>query len=111
MRRPEHTETAILVHSPVLLDRGLKFGSLVTKSCLTLVTPETVAQQASLSMGFSRQEYWSRLPFPSPGDLPDPGIEPRSLALQEDSLPTELKGLKSYCQIFVNMHISFTEII
>ena len=68
-------------------------------------------QQASLSMGFSRQEYWSRLPFPSPGDLPDPGIEPRSPALQEDSLPTELKGLKSYCQIFVNMHISFTEII
>ena len=41
------------------------------------VTPWTVAYQAPLSMGFSRQEYWSGLPFPSPGDLPDPGIEPR----------------------------------
>ena len=42
------------------------------------VTPQTVAYQASLSMGFSRQEYWSGLPFPSPGDLPDPEIEPES---------------------------------
>ena len=49
-------------------------------------TPWTVAYQAPLSMGFSRQEYWSELPFPSPGDLPDPGIEPRSPALQVDSL-------------------------
>ena len=52
--------------------------------------PWTVACQASLSMGFSRQEYWSGLPFPSPGDLPDPGNKPRSPALQTDSLPTEL---------------------
>ena len=44
-------------------------------------TPWTVAYQASLSMGFSRQEHWSGLPFPSPGDLPNPGIEPKSLAL------------------------------
>ena len=58
----------------------------------TLATPLTVACQAPLSMGFSRQEYWSGLPFPSPGDLPDPGIEPRSRALQADSLPTELCG-------------------
>ena len=43
-------------------------------------------------MGFSRQEYWSALPFPSPGDLPDPGIEPWSPALQADSLLTELQG-------------------
>ena len=50
----------------------------------------TVAYQAPLSMGFSRQEYWSGLPFPSPGGLPDPGIEPGSPALQADSLPTEL---------------------
>ena len=42
--------------------------------------------------GFSRQEYWSGLPFPSPGDLPDPGIEPGSLALQADTLPSELLG-------------------
>ena len=50
---------------------------LVAKS-LTLKTPWTVACQAPLSMGFSRQEYWSGLPFPSPGDLPDPGIQPKS---------------------------------
>jgi len=53
------------------------------------VIPWTVAYQASLSMGFSRQEYWSGLPFPSPGDLPDPGIKPRSPALQADALPSE----------------------
>ena len=58
-------------------------------------TPWTVAHQAPLSMGFSRQEYWSGLPFPSPGDLPDPGIEPRSPALQADALPSELKGLEA----------------
>ena len=52
-------------------------------------TPWTVAYQASLSMGFSRQVCWSGLPFPSPGDLPNPGIEPRSPALQADSLPSE----------------------
>ena len=46
----------------------------------------TVACQAPLSMGFSRQEYWSRLPFPSPGDLPDPGIEPGFPALEVDAL-------------------------
>ena len=65
-------------------------GSLVAKSCLTLETPWTAACKAPLSMGFSRQEYWSELPFPSPGDLPDPGIEPRSPLVQADSLLTEL---------------------
>ena len=64
----------------------------VAKSYPTLRTPCTVACQAPLSMGFSRQEYWSGLPFPPPGDPPDPGIEPRSPALQADSLPTELRG-------------------
>ena len=63
---------------------------LVAKSCLTPATPWSVVLHAPLSIGFSRQEYWSGLPFPSPGDLPDPGIEPRSPALQADSLPTEL---------------------
>ena len=67
-------------------------GGLVTKSCLTLVTPWTVAHQAPLSMAFSRKEYWSGLPFPSPGDLPDPEIKPGSPALQADSLPYELQG-------------------
>jgi len=52
----------------------------------------TVAHQAPPSMGFSRQEYWSGLPFPSPGDLPDPGIEPRSSALQADALTSETPG-------------------
>ena len=53
------------------------------------VTPWTIACQGPLSMGFSRQEYWSRLPFPSPGNVPKPGIEPRSPALRADSLPSE----------------------
>ena len=52
----------------------------------------TVAHHPPLSMGFSRQEYWSRSPFPPPGDLPDPGIKPRSPALQVDSLPSEPPG-------------------
>ena len=56
------------------------------------MTPWTVAHEAPPSMGFSRQEYWSRLPFPSPGALPDPGIEPGSPALQADSLPSEPPG-------------------
>ena len=56
------------------------------------VTPWTVAYQAPRSMEFSRQEYWSGLPFPSPGDLPNPGIEPRSPALQTDALPSEPPG-------------------
>ena len=54
--------------------------------------PWTVAYQAPPSMGFSRQEYWSRLPFPSPGDLPDPGIEPWSPAFQADTLTSEPRG-------------------
>ena len=62
----------------------------VTQLCPTLVTPGTVARQAPPSMGFSSQEYWSGFPFLSPGDLSDPGIEPKSPALQADSLPTEL---------------------
>ena len=55
-------------------------------------TPWTVAYQAPPLMGFSRQEYWSGLPFPSPGDLPDPGIEPRSPALEADALTSEPPG-------------------
>ena len=54
-----------------------------------LVTPWTAAYQAPPSMGFSRQEYWSGLPFPSPGALPDPGIEPKSPTLQADALSSE----------------------
>ena len=54
------------------------------------VTPWTVARQAPLSMGFSRQEYWGELPRPPSGHLPDPGIERGSPVLQADSLPAEL---------------------
>ena len=62
-------------------------------SCVQLFkTPWTISYQAPLSMEFSRQEYWSGLPFPSPGDLPDSGIEPRSPALQADALPSEPPG-------------------
>ena len=60
--------------------------------CPTLCDPRDCSHQAPLSMGFSRPEYWSGLPFPSPGDLPSPGIEPRSPALQADSLPSEPPG-------------------
>ena len=69
----------------------LQFSS-VTQSCPTLCDPWTVARRAPLSMDFSRQEYWSGLPFSSSGDLPDSGIEPMSPgspALQVDSLPKE----------------------
>ena len=61
----------------------------VTQLCLTLCEPMDLARQAPLSMIFSRQEYWSGLPFPSPRDFPDPGIELRSPALQADPLPSE----------------------
>ena len=63
--------------------------SLVVSSS---VIPWPVARQAPLPLGFSRQEYWSRLPCPPPGDLPNPGLEPRSPALRADSLLSELSG-------------------
>ena len=67
--------------------------SEVAQSCPTLCDPMgSSLHQAPPSMGFSRQEYWSGLPFPSPGDLPDPGIKPRSSALQADALPSEPPG-------------------
>ena len=67
-------------------------GGLVTKLYLTLVTPWTIAHQAPLSMGFSRQEYWGGLPLPSPEHLPNPGIKPVSPAWQADSLPLSHLG-------------------
>ena len=57
-----------------------------------VATPWTAAYQVPPPMGFSRQECWSGLPFPSPGDLPDPGVEPGSPALQADALPSEPPG-------------------
>ena len=70
------------------------------------VTPWTGAYQAPPSMAFSRQEYWSGLPFPSPGDLADPGIEPGSPALQADALPSEPPGkFHIYVYIYVCVYI------
>ena len=63
-------------------------GGLVAQFCLTFTTPWTVARQAPLSMGFSRQEYWSGLPFPSAGKFPNPGIEPGSPVFQAASCIT-----------------------
>ena len=73
-------------------------GGLAAKSYPTLMSLWTAPPQAPLSMGFPRQEYWSGLLGPSPGDLPDPGIEPRSPALWVDSLPTEPPGKPYYMQ-------------
>ena len=64
-------------------------SSLVAQSCLTLCDPMDCSPNAPLSMGFSRQEYWCGLPFPSPGDLPDPETECRSLTLQAEPLSSE----------------------
>ena len=65
------------------------------------VTPKTIALQAPLSMEFSRQECWSGWPFPSPGDLPNPGIEPGSPALQADALLSELPGNSRHCNWYL----------
>ena len=81
------TDLCFCVHSFLY-----SFMKVKVKSCLTLATPWTVAHQAPLSKGFPRQEYWSGLPFPSPGDLPDPEIEPWSPALQTEALPSESAG-------------------
>ena len=67
------------------------------QSCVVFATPWTAARQSPLSVGFSRQEYWSGLPFPSPGDLPCPGTEPGSPALQADSLPLAPPGKPKVC--------------
>ena len=86
-----HTHTCVFLHPSM----KVKVKSL---SCVQfLVTLQTVAHQAPRSMGFSRQEYWSGLTFPSPGDLPDPGIEPSSPTLQADSLLSEPPGNPSIC--------------
>ena len=70
----------------------------------SFVTPWTVAHQTPLSMGFLRQEYWSGLPFPSPGDLPDPGIEPASPGLAGGFLTTELPGKPGCVQLSTLAH-------
>ena len=86
-------------------------GGLVVKSSPILVTPWTVALQTPLSMGFSRQEYWSGLPFPFLGYLPDPGVEPRSPALQGDSLPTEPSRQFKYTYTYLALSVSLVTLI
>ena len=78
------------------LKKENKWSRLVVSNS---ATPWTVAHQAPPSMEFSRQQYWSGLPFPAPGDLPDPGIEPRSPALQADALPSEPPGKPQFTPI------------
>ena len=70
--------------------------------------PWTVARQAPLPIEFSRQEYWSGLPFTSPEDHPDPGIEPRSPVLQADSLPSEPLGKPQYQ---IELHSNVTDLV
>ena len=79
------------------------------QSCLTLKIPWTVAHQAPLSMESSRQEYWSGWPFPTPGDLPDTGIKPRSPAVHAHSLPSEPQG--SQCLIGIKYFYFFLNLI
>ena len=78
---------------------------LVIQSCVTLCNP--VNWSLLLSMEFSRQEYWSELPFPSPGDLPNPGIKPVFLVLQTDSLPGKLMPAHDYVQKQEEKHTFF----
>ena len=71
------------------------------------VTPWTVTCQAPLSMEFSRPGYWNGLPFPSPGDLPNPGIKPMSRTLQVDSLPAEPQGKPKYVCLFYYCYVKY----
>ena len=89
MAEPGRLQSMELQRVTVIEHRSPEF----TQSCPTLCDPmDCTACQALLSMGFSRQGYWSGLPFPSPRDLPNPGIKPGSSALQVDALPSELLG-------------------
>ena len=89
-----------MVFSEFFSDSHSDGGCLATKSCPTLVTPSIVLQDP-LSMGYPSQEFWSGLPFPSPGDLPDPGIKSMSPALLVHFLSTEFRGKPRY-----NGHLS-----
>ena len=92
----DHVHAPLFHGASLTKERKKERKKVKLLSCVQLfVTSWTVANQASPSMGFSRQEYWSGLLFPSPGDLPDLGIEPRSLALQADTLLSEPPGKPS----------------
>ena len=92
--RVQNPETAVMAYGKLIHDKGTETfsRSIVGSEHTSHMTPWTVAHQAPLSMERSRQEYWSELPFPTPEDLPNPGIKPRSSALQADSLLSEPPG-------------------
>ena len=98
----EKVKLSLLADDMIIHTENLK--SEVAQLCLTLCTPWTKAYQAPPFMEFSRQEYWSGLPFPSPGDLPNPGIEPRSPALQADTLPPEPPGKQKILKMPLKSH-------
>ena len=105
------SKTSILWHSAFfIVQLSHPYMKVKVKSLSRVrlfATPWTVAYQAPPSMGFSRQEYWSGLPFPSPGDVPDPGIEPGSPALSADALPSEPPWKPVYIHICIYMLIAF----
>ena len=95
-----HMSINVSFPSPSLPLPSMCHAVLSHFSCVwRCATPWTVAHQAPLSMGISKQAYWSRLPCPPPGDLPDAGMEPASPALETDSSPTELRGKLCYCYV------------
>ena len=81
--------------------RGCAWFGPAPQSCSTLATPWTITHQALLPMGFPRQEYWSELPFLSPGNLSHPGIEPGSPVLQADSLTAEPPGKREDISVYI----------
>ena len=89
----------------LLQSMKVKSESEVAQLCPTLCDPWTVALQAPPSMGFFRQEYWSELPFPSPGDLPNPRIEPRSPTLQADALTSAPPEKPIYIHIYTHIYM------
>ena len=102
---------------PVLVPLACCFSRLMDQKCSTSLSrvwlftiPWTVALQAPLSMEFSRQVYWSGLPFPSPGDLPNPETEPRSPALEADSLPAEPQGKLYKAQLLLLLLSRFSRV-
>ena len=90
-----------------IINRNVAGGAQPLSRVRLFAIPWTVVYQASLSKGFSRQEYWSGLPFPSPGDLPNPRIESRSPALPADAFPSEPPGSYSSHQFAVVINIFY----
>ena len=95
-QEPEVERTGLISNEHANIHVKVKLLSRVR----LFVTPWTAAHQTPPSMGFSKQEYWSRLPFPSPEDLPDTGIKPRSPTLQADALTSEPPGKPSIHLIY-----------